>query len=175
MVRFGKIENGDGVFCLVFFMPSGSVDGEREELEESLVREAIVLSSSRRPVSKDRSTSTTASLPASYIRFASRLSMAKTLSAIARYGVSVHGFDGGELFMSAVVFAATRSQAKQDPVGGTITCPGEAFGIDKCLKPQDGLMRDCLPVIGNGPGDEAKLMGRECIKKVWEVDPLTCL
>jgi len=58
--------------------------------------------------------------------------------------------------MSVVVFAATRSQAKQDPVGGTITCPGEAFGIDEGLKPQNGMMIDCLPIIGNGPRDEAK-------------------
>ena len=58
--------------------------------------------------------------------------------------------------MSVVVFTATRGQAKPDPVGGTITCPSEAFSIDEGLKPQNGMMIDCLPIIGNGPRDEAK-------------------
>lgn len=61
--------------------------------------------------------------------------------------------------MSGIVFAAARCQTKADPVGGTITGPGESFGIDKGLKPQDGVVVEFLPIISNGSGDEAKEMG----------------
>jgi hypothetical protein len=48
-----------------------------------------------------------------------------------------------------------------NPVGGPVAGAGEAFGIDKSLQPEDGMMVDFLPILGNGPGDAAKQMGGE--------------
>ena len=87
--------------------------------------------------------------------------MTEPLSEIAGQGVTVHGLDRGKLFLGLVVFAPTRGQPEQGPVGGPVTGTGKSFGIDKGLQPEDRMMVDLLPISGNSPGNAAKQMGGE--------------
>lgn len=84
--------------------------------------------------------------------------MTKPLEVIAGQGVAVHGFDGGQLFLGFIIFAAAGGQPEQGPVGGSVTGPSESFGIDKGLKPEDRMMVHPLPILGDGFGNSAKQM-----------------
>lgn len=74
---------------------------------------------------------------------------------------AVHGLDGGELFLSFVVFATSGSVTEENPVGGFVAGPPESLGIDKGLQPVDGMIVARLPILGNDLCTSTKQVGCE--------------
>ena len=100
--------------------------------------------------------SITASLPDSFRRQASSLSMAKFFQGMAGQGITVHSLDGSLLLVSFIVFASPGSQSEKGPVGRTIACSGKSLGVDKGFEPQDWMVIHLLPIMRDVSGDSAK-------------------